>query len=95
MAKSSSLFILSMIVASCVNMKPAPQQTPPPETNNYYEDTGYREWGGPGWYWGIYINNQNDYWHHYDRHHHGHDRHHHPNRRSDRGGRHGHGGRHH
>ncbi len=55
-------------------------------------------WIGPGWYWGIYINNEDDYWNHY------HNRY--PNRdgRRDRrdggrrgdghggGGGHGHGG---
>gem|GEM_PF-3242037 len=70
--------------------------------NGYYYDGAYpyygynSYWYGPGWYWGVYFNNQNDYWgyrrggwYHGPNHWHGRGYH------NGGGGHHGGGGRHH
>lgn len=57
----------------------------------YYEDT---PWIGPGWYWGIYIGNENDYWYYHDHYHghHDHGDHHGEGHHGGGGGHGGHGG---
>ncbi len=52
--------------------------------DDYYDDYSY--WYGPGWYWGVYFDNENDYYGYGNRHfpHHWNDQNH--------GGNHWHGG---
>ncbi len=38
------------------------------EDANEDEADEYPVWAGPGWYWGVYISNENDYWNHYNQH---------------------------
>lgn len=57
------LFIL--LVTSC-DLATAPQ-TPVQAAEEIDEDENNEMyWNGPGWYWGIYINNEDEYWNHYD-----------------------------
>lgn len=52
-------------------------------------------WVGPGWYWGIWFDNEvefDDYYHHH--HYHGHDHDHHHDGHHHGGGGHHHGGGH-
>lgn len=38
------------------------------DDDEYYEQTAFPVWGGAGWYGGVYINNENEYWNHYNQH---------------------------
>ncbi|MGB7978943.1 MAG: hypothetical protein WCF19_07285 [Chlamydiales bacterium] len=65
---------LLVLTAACFPMHKA--KTPiqdaeydQPDTEEY-EDNEPVEWAGPGWYWGIYIDNEDDYWNHYHNHSH-------------------------
>jgi hypothetical protein len=31
----------------------------------YYDDSYDGYYYGPGWYWGVWIDNENDYWHYH------------------------------
>ncbi len=65
MSKSPILFsALILLTVSCNNI--SKQKTPIQQTQS--QDSEYREWSGPGLYWGIYINNEDDYWNHYNHH---------------------------
>lgn len=87
---------LILVRATCLAMASPSSQVEVTEDSSYYETDEYPYWNGPGWYWGVYINNENEYWNHYDQHY--------PNRpnpsqrregRGERsGGGHGGGGRH-
>lgn len=53
---------LIFLTASCVtDNKP----NPPPQQAEFDENEP-PQWAGPGWYWGIYIDNEDDYWNDYN-----------------------------
>jgi hypothetical protein len=70
-------FSLLCLVSSCKTSAAQPNQN------------SEVEWSGPGWYWGVYIDNEDDYRNHYNNQGHQ-DNSQHPNE-GDRGGS-GHGG---
>lgn len=44
----------------------APQTPVQPAEEIDEDENNEMYWSGPGWYWGIYINNEDEYWNHYD-----------------------------
>lgn len=88
------LFIGALcLLSACitVNKPQTPPESQPPSPSEAIDEEEEREWTGPGWYWGIYIGDEDDYWNHYN-HRHGDEYDHHG---GDGGGHHGgegHGG---
>ncbi|MBX7065819.1 MAG: hypothetical protein K1X28_01180 [Parachlamydiales bacterium] len=54
------LLLTSLVLSSCVTVN----KTQAPQSNEVE-----RAWSGPGWYWGVYIDNEDDYWDNYNHYH--------------------------
>jgi len=69
MRKIAALFFLLVSTSSLTAMVRAGVEVPAGGYyDGYYYDGNYpyyyynNYWYGPGWYWGVYINNEGDYW---------------------------------
>lgn len=86
MSKATLISVFIVTASCCFTAEDTNLQAQVIEYDDeYYEQPEFPVWGGPGWYAGVYINNENEYWNHYNNHYNNNNYHNNHENQQDRG----------